>query len=94
MPTKVKNYILRKISTGKIQKFKCSEFGYQPTRKLQPNLTFLNGVGDKIKRNVITQIYGNGGLRMIDTASSNKALKAVWIRSTWTKVTRGNGNFL
>ena len=39
-----------------------------------------NGKGDKIKRNVITQNYGNGGLRMIDIASFNKALKSVWIR--------------
>ena len=39
-----------------------------------------NGKGDKIKRNFITQNYGNGGLKMIDIASFNKALKAVWIR--------------
>jgi len=28
----------------------------------------------------ITQNFGNGGLRMIDIASFNKALKSVWIR--------------
>ena len=39
-----------------------------------------NSKGDKIKRNVITQNYGNGGLRMIDISSFNKALKSVWIR--------------
>ena len=39
-----------------------------------------NSKGDKIKRNVITQNYGNGGLEMIDIASFNKALKSVWIR--------------
>ena len=38
-----------------------------------------NSKGDKIKRNVIIQNYGNGGLRMIDIASFNKALKSVWI---------------
>ena len=39
-----------------------------------------NNKGDKIKRNVITQNYGNGVLRMIDISSFNKALKSVWIR--------------
>ena len=34
-----------------------------------------SGKGDKIKRNVITQTYVNGGLRMIDIASFNKALR-------------------
>ena len=39
-----------------------------------------NSKGDKIKRNGITQNYGNGGLRMIYIKSFNKALKCVWIR--------------
>ena len=39
-----------------------------------------NNKGDKIKRNVIIQNYGNGGLRMLDITSFNKALKSVWIR--------------
>jgi len=39
-----------------------------------------NSKGDKIKRNVITQNYGNGGLRMIAIASFDKALKSMWIR--------------
>ena len=34
-----------------------------------------NSKGDKIKTDVITQDYGNGGLKMIDIASFNKALK-------------------
>ena len=135
MLAKVKNCNQKKISTGKIQRLKRSEFGYQLTLKLQSNLTsskkiekmrnclgcwsvrrlsligkitvlkslvasqvihllsplqtnaqiikqlndlffdFLwNSKGDKIKRNVITQNYGNGGLRMIDISSFNKAL--------------------
>ena len=40
-----------------------------------------NSKGDKIKRNVITRNYGNQGLKMIDIASFNKALKSVWIRN-------------
>ena len=48
-----------------------------------------NGKGDKIKRNVITQNYGNGGLRMIDIASFNKALKSVWIRKYLDESNKG-----
>lgn len=137
----MKNFALKKISTGEIQRLKCLEFGYQRTQKLQTNLTPLNKIekmqnclgcwsvhrlsiigkitvlkslvasqvihllsplqtssqiikqindlffdflwnsrGDKIKRNVITQTYGNRGLGMIDMASFNKALKSVRIR--------------
>ena len=39
-----------------------------------------NSKGDKIKRSTIIQNYANGGLRMIDIASFNKALKTVWIK--------------
>jgi len=39
-----------------------------------------NNKGDKIKRNVITQNYGNGGLGTIDIASFNKALTSVLTR--------------
>lgn len=142
MLANMKNFALKKISTGEIQKLKRLEFGYQRTQKLETNLTSLNKIekmqncfgwsvhrlsiigkitvlkslvasqvhvihrlsplqtssqiikqindlffdflwnsrGDKIKRNVITQNYGNTGLRMIDIASFNKALKSVWIR--------------
>ena len=48
-----------------------------------------NSKGDKIKRNVITQNYGNGGLRMIDIASFNKALKSVWIRKYLDESNKG-----
>ena len=40
VPAKAKNCTLRKISTGKIQKLKCSEFGYQPTREITTKLNF------------------------------------------------------
>ena len=52
-----------------------------------------NSKGDKIKRNIITQNYGNGGLRMIDIKSFNKALKRLWIRKYLDKATKGNENF-
>ena len=39
-----------------------------------------NGKGDKIKRNVILADYTDGGLRMLDIASFNKALKFTWIK--------------
>ena len=39
-----------------------------------------NGKGDKIKRNVIIRDYQDGGLKMIDIISFNKALKSVWIK--------------
>ena len=53
-----------------------------------------NGKGDKIKRNVITQNYGNGGLRMIDIASFNKALKSVWIRKYLDESNKGKWKLL
>ena len=39
-----------------------------------------NGKGDKIKRNVMINDYAEGGLKMIDSQSFSKALKATWIR--------------
>ena len=48
-----------------------------------------NSKGVKIKRNVITQNYGNGGLRMIDISSFNKALKSVWIRKYLDESNKG-----
>jgi len=59
------------------------------------NLFFLNFLweskGNKIKRNVITQNYGNGELRMIDIVSFkfNKALKSVWIRKYLDESNKG-----
>ena len=36
--------------------------------------------GDKVKRDVIISDYSNGGLKMIDLKSFNKALKSTWIK--------------
>ena len=35
---------------------------------------------DKIKRDLIIQDYNDGGLKIIDNSSLNKALKASWVR--------------
>ena len=43
--------------------------------------TFLwNGKGDKIKRKVMINDFGLGGLKMIDISSFNKSLKITWIK--------------
>ena len=43
--------------------------------------TFLwNGKGDKIKRRVMINDLGAGGLKMIDISSFNKSLKITWIK--------------
>ena len=39
-----------------------------------------SGKGDKIKRHVIMRDLKNGGLKMIDIRSFNKALKCAWIK--------------
>ena len=39
-----------------------------------------SGRGDKIKRNTMIRDYSEGGLKMLDIASFNKALKIVWIK--------------
>ena len=39
-----------------------------------------DGKGDKIKRSIMISDYGNGGLKMIDLNSFNKALKLSWVR--------------
>ena len=38
-----------------------------------------NGKGDKIKRDIMIGKYSQGGLRMIDIQSFNKALKTMWV---------------
>ena len=48
-----------------------------------------NRKGDKIKRNIITQNYGNGGLKMIDIVSFKKALKSVWVRKYLDESNKG-----
>ena len=40
----------------------------------------LSGKGDKIKQNVMIGDYSDGGLKMIDLESYNKALKSTWVK--------------
>ena len=43
--------------------------------------TFLwNGKDDKIKRRIMINDLGAGGLKMIDISSFNKSLKITWIK--------------
>ena len=43
--------------------------------------TFLwNGKGDKIKRKVMINDFGAGGIKMVDISSFNKSLKTTWIK--------------
>jgi len=43
--------------------------------------TFLwNGKGNKIKRKIMINDFGVGGLKMIDISSFNKSLKTTWIK--------------
>lgn len=39
-----------------------------------------NGKRDKVKRNTINMDYKEGGLKMLDLESFNKALKAIWMK--------------
>ena len=39
-----------------------------------------NDKGDKIKRNIMISEYSEGGLKMIDLISFNKALKSTWVK--------------
>ena len=39
-----------------------------------------DGKGDKIKRSIMISDHENGGLRMLDLNSFNKALKLSWVR--------------
>ena len=41
----------------------------------------LIGKGDKIKRKVMINNFGVGGLKMIDISSFNKSLKTTWIKN-------------
>ena len=52
-----------------------------------------NGKGDKIKRNTMMSDYSEGGLRMIDLISFNKALKSTWLRSILIQKIMANGSF-
>ena len=55
---------------------------YRVLKELRkPFFHFLwSGRGDKIKRNVMIADYSDGGLKMIDLESFNKALKSTWVK--------------
>ena len=48
-----------------------------------------NDKGDKIKRDIMTYDYSNGGLKMLDIESFSKILKAIWIKKYLDKENRG-----
>ena len=52
-----------------------------------------DGKPDKIKRNVIINEYGDGGLKMIDLFSFNKSLKTIWIKKYLEKTNMGKWKF-
>ena len=62
------------------------------------NLLFFNflwsGKGDKIKRNTIISDYSEGGLRMIDLFSFNKALKSTWVKKYLDSENHGKWKYL
>ena len=56
--------------------------------------TFLwNGKGDKMKRTVMVNDFGDGGLKMIDISSFNKSLKTTWIKTYLDNSNKGNGKY-
>ena len=48
-----------------------------------------NGKGDKIKRDVVIRDYPDGGLKMLDIISFNKAVKVVWIKKYLDENSKG-----
>lgn len=62
-----------------------------PPQKFVTDLTKLfynfiwKGGPDRVKREVLTQNYENGGLKMVDIELFNTALKLTWIRKFFTK---------
>ena len=53
-----------------------------------------SGRSDKIKRDVMISDYKNGGLRMIDIKSFNKALKSTWVKKYLDNDNRGKWKLL
>ena len=53
-----------------------------------------SGRGDKIKRDVMISDYKNGGLRMIDIKSFNKALKSTWVKKYLDNANHGKWKLL
>ena len=53
-----------------------------------------NGKGDKIKRKVMINEPGNGGLKMIDLCSFNKSLKTTWVKKYFDTTNNGKWKLL
>ena len=53
-----------------------------------------SGRRDKIKRDVMISDYKNGGLRMIDIKSFNKALKSTWVKKYLDRDNHGKWKLL
>ena len=53
-----------------------------------------NGKGDKIKRKVMINESGNGGLKMIDLCSFNKSLKTTWVKKYLDTTNNGKWKLL
>ena len=53
-----------------------------------------NGKGDKIKRKVMINEPGNGGLKMIDLCSFNKSLKTTWVKKYLDTTNNGKWKLL
>ena len=89
-PNTGKNEILAPERNFKWQKDKVRSLGLifssdptneatiKETNKLFYSL-FWNGKNDKIKLDIMINNYPDGGLKMVDVESFNKALKVTWV---------------
>lgn len=89
-PNTGKNEILAPERNFKWQKDKVRSLGLifssdptneatiKETNKLFYSL-FWNGKNDKIKLDIMIKNYPDGGLKMVDVESFNKALKVTWV---------------
>ena len=69
-----------------------NEATIKETNKLFYSL-FWNGKNDKIKLDIMIKNYPDGGLKMVDVESFNKALKVTWVKNAWTKTIGVSGIF-
>ena len=70
-----------------------NEATIKETNKLFYSL-FWNGKNDKIKLDIMINNYPDGGLKMVDVESFNKALMVTWVKNAWTKTIGVSGIFL
>jgi len=69
-----------------------NEATIKETNKLFYSL-FWNGKNYKIKLDIMINNYPDGGLKMVDIESFNKALKVTWVKKCLDKNNRGKWNF-